>query len=121
MAEALYETQPNRDMRFTPFRSETIGTYSYSLAQGAISEGIPTGVAWFDLAVNQLRADNAVSNNSISVFDRPGDTVTVGDDEYLVGPADLNHYRGSPRVNGVDPLAGPWHPSLVDDVDTLFQ
>jgi hypothetical protein len=96
MAEALYEGQDSRDLRFSPFRTETIGTYSYSLAQNAVLQGIPTGVAWFDLAVSQLRSEPAIESNSIHVYDRHNDTAEVHGERILVGPADTNRFRGSP-------------------------
>lgn len=94
MAEALYEGQAFRKLRFTPFQNETIGSYSYSLAQKNISSGIPTGIGWFDLAVDRLGicADTAtITGSAVSVFDRPGD-VRVGPDgsQYLIGPNDIN-------------------------------
>lgn len=113
MAEALYEGQNTRDMRFSPYRSETIGSYSYSIASGQISEGVPTGIGWFDLATTQLRED-PVAVSSIHVFDRPGDIKTVNGEEYLIGPADVENFRGSPSVYR-HPLLGQWQPSLVDE------
>lgn len=98
MAEALYEGQDSRDLRFSPFRSETIGTYTYSLAQNAVAQGIPTGISWFDLAVAQLRVEDSIVSDSIRAFDRRGDTAEVNGDKILIGPADTNNFRGSPFV-----------------------
>jgi hypothetical protein len=100
MAEVLYEGQVVRDLRFSPFKSETIGSYTYSLAQAAVLEGIPTGISWFDLAVARLKTGvSTIGSSKIHVFDRPGDFVTTADDEtYLTGPADSNSFKGSPSL-----------------------
>lgn len=101
MAEALYEGQPNRDIQFSPFRSETIGSYTYSTADSAIQHGIPTGVAWFDLSVERLRTQiPLVDNVSIHAFDRPFDLVTVNGEKYLPGPADWrSRYIANPSLD----------------------
>lgn len=114
MAEALYEGQNSRDLRFSPFRTETIGSYSYSLATNAIVRGVPTGIDWFDLAVTQLRG-NAVSNSSVHAFDRPGDYAEgVDGEKILVGPADTNNFRGSPHIGRATYVD---HPANIDNVD----
>jgi hypothetical protein len=119
MAEVLYEGQVVRDLRFSPFKTETIGSYNYSLAEAAVLQGIPTGISWFDLAVSRLRVGvSTIGSTKIHVFDRPGDFVTdAGSDEvYLPGPADSNTFRGSP------PLRHGWAvgdigDSYYEDVD----
>jgi hypothetical protein len=108
MAEMLYEGQAVRDLRFSPYKTETIGSYSYSLAESAVLQGIPTGISWFDLAVSRLKVGvSTVGNSSIHAFDRPGDLIEVGSETYLPGPADSNSYKGSPSVlggwSGTDP------------------
>jgi hypothetical protein len=101
MAEALYEGQASRDLRFSPFRSETIGSYSYSLASSVVAQGIPTGISWFDLAVSELRQTPLVTSSSVRAFDRPGDYATdIHGNTYLVGPADTEYFRGSPSIVG---------------------
>lgn len=97
MAEMIYEGQKHRDLRFSPFRSESIGSYSYSLAEAAVLKGIPTGVSWFDLAVSRLKTGvSTIGNSSVHAFDRPGDLTEVDSETYLPGPADSDSYRGSP-------------------------
>lgn len=99
MAEMLYEGQPHRDLRFSPFRSETIGSYTYSLAEAKVLQGIPTGVSWFDLAVSRLKVGvSTIGNSSIHAFDRPGDLREFDGETYLPGPADSDSYRGSPVI-----------------------
>lgn len=99
MAEVLYEGQSSRDLRFSPFKTETIGSYSYSLAEAAVLQGIPTGISWFDLAVSRLKVgEPTIGNSSIHAFDRPGDLVTTRGETYLPGPADSQTYKGSPHI-----------------------
>jgi hypothetical protein len=114
MAEILYEAQKHRDLRHSPFRSETIGSYSYSLAESKVLQGIPTGVSWFDLAVSRLKVGvSTIGNSSIHAFDRPGDLAEVGTETYLPGPADSNSYRGSPVISS----GGHYGVSGVDTSD----
>jgi len=54
MADAIYLSQPYQAILANPFSSESIGSYSYSKVSGAVLSGIPTGVTWFDVAVNKL-------------------------------------------------------------------
>ncbi len=111
MAEAIFEGNQVRDLRFSPFKSETIGSYTYSLAEGSVLSGIPTGISWFDAAVDRMRleagASDTISNSSISAFDRPGDTGTANGRPILIGPADTENFtQGSYRYG-----AGGAHPS----------
>lgn len=95
MAEALFEGNAYRDLRVSPFKTETIGSYTYTLAEGNVLAGIPTGISWFDVAVSRLATDvgTGVASTSISAFDRPGDIATVGGRHILVGPADTDRFR----------------------------
>lgn len=54
MADAIALSQPNAEALATPFSSESIGSYSYNKVQGAVMNGLPTGISWFDQAVRQL-------------------------------------------------------------------
>lgn len=98
MAEAIYEGNQFRDYRHSPFRSETIGSYTYSLAEGNVLAGIPTGISWFDLAVDRLTESSVptIMSSSISAFDRSGDIATAGGRQILVGPADTENFRQGP-------------------------
>lgn len=94
MAEAIYEGNAYRDLRASPFRTETIGTYTYALAESNVLSGVPSGVAWFDIAVERLRADtgSSISGSSISAFDRPGDVIDLDGRPVLIGPADTEDF-----------------------------
>lgn len=72
MADLLVLSQPHQAAIATPFQTESIGSYSYSKAQKAVSQGLPTGVSWFDMAVGRLGVgiDNVVSSEAITVFER---------------------------------------------------
>lgn len=107
MAEALYEGNKARDLRFSPFKSETIGSYTYSLAEANVYAGIPTGISWFDLAVSQLTIDlgTGVTNSAISAFDRPGDVVEMNGRGVLIGPADKEDFvQGPAYIERSQPL-----------------
>lgn len=54
MSEAIYNVQGFQKVLNNPFSSETIGSYSYSKVAGAVANGLPTGVSWFDLAVGSM-------------------------------------------------------------------
>ncbi len=56
MADKIYLSQPYREATASPYQSETIGSYSYSKSLQAVKKGDATGVMWFDLAVNKLKA-----------------------------------------------------------------
>jgi hypothetical protein len=72
MAEAIYEGQSFRSLRFTPFRSETLGSYSYSIAERSVLSGVPTGISWFDAAVSRFTSTPTVSHSAFdNVFDDP--------------------------------------------------
>lgn len=105
MAEALFEGNQHRDLRFSPFKTETIGSYNYTLAEGSVLAGIPTGISWFDVAVDRLRTEMGVdgaviSNDAIAAFDRPGDTANLGGRPILIGPADTENFVQGPWTEG---------------------
>lgn len=107
MAEAFIEGNKSRDLRFSPFKSETIGSYTYTLAEQNVLAGVPTGISWFDIAVSRLALDigTGVSNSSISAFDRLGDIVSISGRDVLIGPADVEDFaQGRPRISGWQPL-----------------
>jgi len=56
MADKIYLSQPYKEASISPFQSETIGSYSYSRLTQAVKKGDSTGVMWFDMAVNKLKA-----------------------------------------------------------------
>jgi hypothetical protein len=56
MADKIYLSQPYKEATSSPFQSETIGSYSYSKLTQSVKKGDSTGVMWFDMAVNKLKA-----------------------------------------------------------------
>lgn len=71
MADKLYLSQPYAAALASPFQSESIGSYSYSKASGAVSKGQATGVVWFDLAVQKLSVRPVVEAGSTPLFESP--------------------------------------------------
>jgi len=59
MADRIYLSQPYQEASASPYQSETIGSYSYTRMTQAIKKGDATGVMWFDLAVNKLKASGS--------------------------------------------------------------
>jgi hypothetical protein len=107
MADAIYLAQPWQTVLSNPFSSETIGSYSYSKVSGAVLSGLPTGISWFDLAVNKLSRcslDSGIpSGGGIEVFEHDG---VFGDGVHenntrLLGPVNLD---GTPLYH--DPSEG---------------
>lgn len=70
MAEKIYSAQPYSQSLASPFQSESIGSYSYSKAQKALSKGDLTGVTWFDLAVQKLSVRPFVEGSSSPLFEK---------------------------------------------------
>jgi hypothetical protein len=54
MAWSLLVRTENKTEIYSPFSSETIGSYSYSKAMSQVSSGLSTGIDWFDKAVMYL-------------------------------------------------------------------
>lgn len=59
MADKIYLSQPYQEASASPFQSETIGSYSYTKAVASVKKGDSTGIMWFDLAVNKLKASGS--------------------------------------------------------------
>ena len=93
MADSLALAQPYAKVMATPFSSETIGSYSYSKMQNSVKNREPTGILWFDLAVERLKVDGegGISFGGIEVFEHDLDTATGADtaNRRLVGPSDV--------------------------------
>lgn len=102
MADAITLSQPYQGVLANPFASETIGSYSYSKVSGAILAGVPTGISWFDVAIQELSvcdrdgsAGSTFASGGIEVFDydgvfRPG--IHQGNVDFL-SPDDLNKHE----------------------------
>lgn len=95
MALALFLSQPHLPARFSPYQSESIGSYSYSRASSLIQQGLPTNVGWFDRALQLFACDD---DNSVGVY---SDAVTIFENDNLyrntqtnrrvvLGPKDLD-------------------------------
>jgi hypothetical protein len=87
MADRLYLGQPYQEASASPYQSETIGSYSYSKTAIAIKKGDATGVMWFDLAVNKLKAGGSGigASGSIEGFENEGLEITASGRAKIVG------------------------------------
>lgn len=95
MADRIYLEQPWAANRATPFTSETIGSYSYakSITAQKARDRQPTGLLWWDLAVDELSlADRSiVASGSVSNLERASIwTDTTDGQRYVIGPADTD-------------------------------
>jgi hypothetical protein len=97
MARQIYLTQPYAEMIASPFVSETIGSYTYSKISAAArvvvqkaKNGEPTGMMWWDLAVDELslKERSRVDSKSVLVFNNGLYSDSVTGDRYVLGPAD---------------------------------
>lgn len=121
MADAIYLAQPYHEILASPFNSETIGSYSYSKAAGAVSQGLPTGVSWFDLAVNMTslgRAYDLVFGGiEILELDATIGTGHIGSNKRLVDARKRRHNLEHPEkwvVKSAEDLEG-WMPDPEDE------
>ena len=94
MADHIYLEQPYTASRAGPYTSETIGSYSYSKGSAAAKAtlGGPTGLLWWDLAVDRLTVtDPTRAVVASSVIHVAGNGVLVGPngERVIASPADL--------------------------------
>lgn len=92
MADRLYLGQQYSTAKASPFSSETIGSYSYSKMSSQVSQGLPTGVGWFDLAIQNYGSCDSgvtVSHSATSIFEDYGISVIDGRRVFL-GPEGEN-------------------------------
>lgn len=97
MALKLDITAKYREAKYSPFATETIGSYSYGIALAKIKEGEDTGVMWFDLAVAQMGVcdfmggSGVASSGGIEVFEHDGSFVPGSHpgNERLLSPNDI--------------------------------
>jgi hypothetical protein len=74
MAYKILITRENQAEIYSPYSSETIGSYTYSKMLSAIQAGLRTGVEWFDIALSLLTGaanTGAMSVSSEHVFTEP--------------------------------------------------
>jgi hypothetical protein len=111
VADLDYLAQPNAVAMASPFQSESIGSYSYSKMLKQVQAGFPTGLGWFDTAIQQLGIcgidggfSPGVISGSLSVFEEDGLFFTDTDGKRkLLGPADIEPLWIAPFVSGQDP------------------
>lgn len=95
--------------KWSPFSSESIGSYSYSIAQSKIQNGEQTGSTWFDMAVSSLGVcdfmggTGAHSSGGIEVFEHDGSFVegTHAGNSRLLSPNDIGYYSQFPLGGGI--------------------
>ncbi len=88
--------QPHVVVLSGPFQSENLGSYGYSLkaAQKQLALGMPTGLTWFDEAIQRLSVcesgpGRGVDSDSIKVFEDDGLFLQTADGKKtLLGPKD---------------------------------
>jgi hypothetical protein len=109
MADAIYLAQPYQAVLSNPFNNETIGSYSYSKLTSAISNSLPTGITFFDMALQLLgQCDIEVSeieSGGIYIFNAGNavlGTNRVGYSEYLT-PVEIQNLVS---WSGQDPVEG---------------
>lgn len=108
MADSIFLAQKYQEAAASPFNSESIGSYSYSKTAKAVSSGQPTGIMWFDLAVDKLGVcedlDNIPFSGGIEVFEHDAQYVHGGisANARMLSPQDLNVSRSF----GYDPAPG---------------
>lgn len=100
MATSIYESSSYTKQKYSPFSSESIGSYSYSVSLAKIQQGLLTGVPWFDLAVTTIGVCDLLggagshSSGGIEVFEHDG-TFVPGEhsgNSRVLSPNDLNDY-----------------------------
>lgn len=103
MAEALENNRATRSMSLSPFRVEEIGSYRYEKARQDVRRGIPTGILWFDMAVDHFIGQCPLvgsMHSSIRMFDFEDGLRSLDQDgrDRILGPAEvpslhLDQYR----------------------------
>jgi hypothetical protein len=100
MADSIFLAQNYQKAAASPFSSETIGSYSYSKVAKAANAGMPTGVMWFDIAMQQMSVcgGGSITGGGIVVFDQPDVPTPDGYTDFL-GPDEIDNLR----AYGADP------------------
>ena len=95
MADDIYLKQPFAELVVRPMRSETIGSYSYTIDSAAFKamSGKPTGLMWWDLALRRIGQETVATSGSIQVFERDGNVWADAEGRaVLVGPAEVTNH-----------------------------
>lgn len=94
MADAFEAEKRNAEQLQSPFQSESIGSYNYSKISGLIYSGVPTGIGWFDIAIQQLSVcgrngtSGDLAGGGVIMFEDQGTFVSRPPNVKFVGPAD---------------------------------
>ncbi len=92
MADRIYLEQPYATYKASPFQSETIASYTYSKGStvGKARDGQPTGLFWWDLAIDELSlaSRSVMSSGSVAAFE---DAVVANADgvRFVLSTSDL--------------------------------
>lgn len=94
MADRIYLEQPYATVRASPYNSESIGSYSYSKGTTAYKakNHEPTGLFWWELAVEELSLvdRSLVTSGAVTVFDNDSMyTDDITSRKTVLGPADM--------------------------------
>ncbi len=94
MADRIYLEQPYAAAKATPYSSETIGSYSYAKGSSAAKakEGAPTGLLWWDLAIDELSLAerSTVDSGSVSNLERQYVYDDGSETRAILGPAETD-------------------------------
>jgi hypothetical protein len=106
MADRMYLEQPHAVDRSSPFTSETIGSYSYSTSGAAAAlaskDGRPTGLFWWDLAIDELSCAvgrSKVMSGSVTGMERADLYIDGNGQRHILGPGDFDTVSGTHYVN----------------------
>lgn len=120
MAEAIYLVQPFQETLYSPFSSESIGSYSYSKLSSAVAGGLPVGIGWFDLAVQMLSLGRNLDLawGGIEAFEGDGDYVRGArkNNVRILGPADkqpVSHFTDPAPTKGYSDPGAEGAPDIV--------
>lgn len=92
VADVIFLGQEHQAAAASPFSSESIGSYSYSKLTTAVRSGLPTGLTWFDMAVEQIGVCDAnggdVQFGGVEMFEHQGTLVagSSGNNIRFLGP-----------------------------------
>lgn len=104
MADRFYLSQPHAEILASPFQSETIGSYSYAKVVQQARNNEPTGLFWWDLALDELslKERSSVSSGAVTVFENEHMYISGEGRQAVINPADLAESDGF-YFNGNDP------------------
>lgn len=91
MADAIYLESDNRERRAQPYQSQTLMSWSYTMAVKAVKKGQATGIDMFDLAVSELRgaSTSRIASGDTKLFEDDGVFVDSSGQRYVLTPGDV--------------------------------